>query len=125
MKKYNYERKMILATATENNAKTNRRLLATSVINDYDNVSYKYNDKKSKLIIVANKQNVAEIFYSKNYHICTKYNLLAYSKNANYHELWDMKYDIRTDNRNELEKIIDFILTEYTKTVIEYNKKIA
>ena len=125
MTKYNFNTKMTLGNPEQNSVKLDRRYKAVSLLNDYDNVSYKYNDKKSKLIVTANKQNIFEIFYGKDYHICTKVNLINFDKTAKYHELWDMKYDIRTTEQTKLASIIDYILTEYAKLVNEYNTKIA
>ena len=94
-----------------------RQYTALAQINSYENVSAKYNDKKKKLIAVCNKQNIFEVFYSKDYHICTKIKLTDKYKIAKYHELWDMKYDIRVNTLEEMKEVIEYIFTEYNKII--------
>lgn len=124
-KAYNFNNKIALDNMTATTDKENRRYTALSAIYNYDIVKAKYNDKKSKLVAYIATTNLFEVFFGKDYHICTKIDLTKLNKNAKYHDKWDMKYDIRVNTVKELQEVVDYIIAEYNKYVEEYNNRVA
>ena len=92
-----------------------------NVLNSYENLTFKtYNNKnKISIQIEDTNTNIFEVFYTarEEFHICTKINLTKFDKDAKYHELWDMKYDLYTNTYNYLEEIIDFIFEKYNENI--------
>lgn len=91
------------------------RILET--LANYDSVTYKNYDKKHKFTVQIENtnNNLLEIFYTTKdkFHICTRVNLSKYNKErAQYHEKWDMFWDIYTNTSAELDNIIEYIFNE-------------
>ena len=93
--------------------------LVLDVLAQYDNITYKDeyrlnpNTKKHKFTVQAedSNANIFEVFYTSKdkYHICTRINLSKYSEDAQYHEKWDMFWDLYVDTSDRLSKVLDFI----------------
>jgi hypothetical protein len=95
------------------------------VIAQYENITYKDEyrlnpaTKKHKFTIQLEdtNKNIVEVFYTSKdkYHVCTRINLSKYSEDAQYHEKWDMFWDLYVDNSLKLTKVLNFIFEEFDK----------
>lgn len=91
------------------------------VLASYENLTYKAYPKKNKIAIQIENENknLFEVFYTLKgrFHVCTKYNLSKHDTSAQYHEKWDMGWDLYTNTYTALEEIIDFILGQYNESI--------
>lgn len=93
--------------------------LVLDVLAQYNNITYKDeyqlnpNIKKHKFTVQAedSNANIFEVFYTSKdkYHVCTRINLSKYSEDAQYHEKWDMFWDLYVTTSDKLTQVLDFI----------------